>query len=231
MTKHKTRKRNEKLFNTLSEIAKQSQPAATTATSPIAADQPEFGEHSFRPTLEEAQKSGELVRMKKFRYQLLHQWLIEHFEPCRVADVGGGKGLLTHLLQKSGWEAAVIDPLEQSLPDKYKDIAHNRRIKIPPTETVPRISKEFEPAMAQNYDLLIGMHAHACNIKIIDAAANYQCGFVLLPCCIIDEPIYPSLGVHWLECLMDYAVQKGFAVRPFRLNFSGQHIGFYAPPG
>jgi hypothetical protein len=165
MTKRKTRKRTEKLFNTLSEIAKQSEPTAAAApTFPGTEDQPEFSDRPFRPTLEEAQKSGELVRMKKFRSQLLHQWLIEHFEPCRTADVGGGKGLLTYLLQKSSWEAAVIDPFEQPLPDKYKDISHNKQIKIPPTDTVPRISKEFEPAMAQEYDLLIVMHAHACNI-------------------------------------------------------------------
>jgi hypothetical protein len=166
--------------------------------------------------------------MKKFRFQLLHQWLVEHFEPCPVADVGGGKGLLTYLLQESGWEAAVIDPVDQPLPDKYKDISLNKRIKIPPTEKIPRISQEFEPYMAQQYDLLIGMHAHGCNIKIIDASVEFQRSFVLLPCCIIDEPLIPPPGVHWLECLVDYAVQKGFAVHPFRLNFRGQNIGFYA---
>jgi hypothetical protein len=225
MTKRKTRKQTQKLFNRLCEITNQSEridvpnvifPGTMT------------GDSSFSTSLEAAQNSGELVRMKKFRFQLLHQWLIENFEPGRVADVGGGKGLLTYLLRKSNWEAAVIDPVDQPLPDKYKDIAHNKHIKIPPTEKIPRIGKEFEPYMAQNYDLLIGMHAHACNIKIIDAAAKFHRGFVLLPCCIIDEPIYPSPGVHWLECLVDYAVQKGFAVHPFRLNFRGQNIGFYA---
>jgi hypothetical protein len=85
--------------------------------------------------------------------------------------------------------------------------------------------------MAQHYDLLIGIHAHGCNIKIIDASAKFHRSFVLLPCCIIDEPIYPSAGVHWLECLVDYAVQKGFTVHPFRLNFRGQNIGFYSTPG
>jgi hypothetical protein len=72
------------------------------------------------------------------------------------------------------------------------------------------------------------MHAHACNVKIIDAAKESGKNFVLLPCCIIDEPIYPLPGVHWLECLADYAIQKGFDVRPFRLNFRGQNIGFYS---
>jgi hypothetical protein len=231
MTKRKTRKRTEKLFNSLCEIAKQSELIdAPNVIFPVTMPKAGFRDSPFSTTLDEVQKSGEPVRMKKFRSQLLHQWLIENFEPCRVADVGGGKGLLTYLLRKSNWEAAVVDPVDQSLPDKYKDISHNKRIKIPPTEKVPRISKAFEPAMAQNYDLLIGMHAHACNVKIIDAAAKFQRSFVLLPCCVIDEPIYISPGIHWLECLVDYAVQKGFTVHPFQLNFSGQNIGFYSTP-
>ena len=55
----------------------------------------------------------ELRKMKKFRFQLLHRWLVGHCEPCRVGDVAGGKGLLTYLLQNSGWQAVVIDPLDQ----------------------------------------------------------------------------------------------------------------------
>jgi hypothetical protein len=69
------------------------------------------------------------------------------------------------------------------------------------------------------------MHAHGCNAKIIDAAAKYGCGFVLFPCCVIDEPFYPRLGVHWLESLADYALFKKQEIFPFRLNFKGQNIG------
>ncbi len=170
----------------------------------------------------------ELKRMGKFRFQLLHQWLVENFALCRVADIGGGKGLLTYLLRQSGWNATVIDPVNQALPDKYKDVATGRRVRIAPTERVPRLDKEFESAMAQDFDLLIGMHAHGCNVKIIEGAASFGRGFVLLPCCIIDEPVYPPRGVPWLQCLLDYAIGKGFAAQPFQLNFSGQNIGLYA---
>jgi hypothetical protein len=49
-----------------------------------------------------------------------------------------------------------------------------------------------------------------------------------MPCCIINEPLYPPLGSHWLHCVIDYATRQGFRVEPFRLNFKGQNIGFYA---
>jgi hypothetical protein len=169
--------------------------------------------------------TSKVLRMKKFRAQLLHHWLVNTFEPCRVADIGGGKGLLSYLLIQSGWQATVIDPFDQLLPDKYKDIATDHRVKIDAKQRIPRVTAEFESEMAQDFDLLIGMHAHGCNAKIIDAAETYGCGFVILPCCIIDEPFYPPIGVHWLESLADYSVQKGQTIFPFRINFKGQNIG------
>ena len=172
---------------------------------------------------------SELRKMKKFRFQLLHRWLVEHFAPCRVADIGGGKGLLCYLLQHSGWQATLIDPIQQSLPDKYKDISSGKRIKIAPTEQVQRIDKPFDVAMARHFDLLVGLHAHGCNAGIIDVAAETGCGFVLFPCCVIDEPFYPRLGVQWLESVADYALYRGHTLYPFRLNFKGQNIGLCAP--
>lgn len=172
-----------------------------------------------------SQRAGELRMMKKFRFQLLHRWLIEHFEPCRVADVAGGKGFLSYLLQHSGWDAVVIDPVAQALPTKYKDIVTGRRVRIPPTTKIARADRPFDPELARHFDLLIGMHAHGCNAQIIDAALAVGCGFVLFPCCVIDEPFVPPPGVHWLQGLAEYALNKGHTLYPFRLNFKGQNIG------
>jgi hypothetical protein len=168
-----------------------------------------------------------LPLMGKFRFQLLHQWLVETYQPCRVADIGGGKGLLAYLLQQSGWTASVVDPTPQPLPDKYRDLS-GRRVRIADTELVDHLDCSFAAPLAQQFDLLVGLHAHGCNMQIIESAAASGAGFVLLPCCIIDEPVCPAPGVHWLECLMDEAIARGCAVRPFRLNFSGQNIGFHA---
>lgn len=170
----------------------------------------------------------ELPMMKKFRFQLLHRWMSAHVAPCRVADVGGGKGLLAYLLQGSGWNATVIDPVDQALPTKYKDLQTNKQVQIADTERVPRIDAEFEPSMAQHFDLLTAMHAHGCNIQLVDAAVMYHCDVILLPCCVIGEPILPPPGTEWIQWLVAYVVERGFLVTPFRLNFKGQNIGIYA---
>jgi hypothetical protein len=170
----------------------------------------------------------ELPKMKKFRFQLLHQWMLDHLEPCRVADIGGGKGLLAYLLQQSGWQATVIDPTHQALPAKYKNLTTGRQIRIAETAQIPRIDQVFEPGMVREFDLLVAMHAHGCNIQLIDAAVQFGRAFIILPCCVIDEPIHPPPGTHWLQCVVDYAVRCGFRIEPFRLNFKGQNIGLYA---
>jgi hypothetical protein len=170
----------------------------------------------------------DLPKMKKFRFQLLHEWMTGRLVPCRVADVGGGKGLLAYLLGQSGWQATVIDPVAQPLPAKYKDLAADRQVRIGAMETVPRIDAPFHPEMAVDFDVLVAMHAHGCNIQLLDAAAKHGRAVILLPCCIIHEPVVPMPGVHWLECVVEQATRRGFSVEPFRLNFKGQNIGLYA---
>jgi hypothetical protein len=157
---------------------------------------------SISPIAVGTHRGEELRKMKKFRFQLLHRWLVEHIEPARVADIGGGKGLLAYLLQQSGWAATVIDPVQQGLPDKYKDITTGRRVRIAPTERVRHINRAFATEMGAYFDLLIGMHAHGCNAQIIDSATVFGCGFVLFPCCVIDETVGAVAIFHnfpWLD--------------------------------
>jgi hypothetical protein len=178
------------------------------------------------PERNKRKSSKALTKPKKFRFQLLHDWLADHYDPCRIADIGGGKGLLSYMLQKSEWEATVVDPFQQSLPTKYKDINTGSRVRISQEETVPRLNRNFEPTIAQDFDVLLGLHAHGCNLSIINSAKTHDCDFVLMPCCVIDEPAVPPPNIHWLPWLADYATQQGFKIEYFKLNFKGQNLGF-----
>lgn len=171
--------------------------------------------------------SPELRKMKKFRFQLLHEWIVRHFKPCSVADVGGGKGLLSLLLDQDGFHSVVIDPHKQPLPTKYRDLGRQKH-KLSDVLSVPRIDSAFEKWMAADFDLLIGLHAHGSNMKIIEAAAEHRKGFILMPCCVIDEPITPQPNVDWFDSLEQYANDLGVSTRRFDLNFKGQNIGFYS---
>jgi hypothetical protein len=221
MAKRKDRQQVERLFAGVAGIAMEEDAAISDEALRASAD--------LARVLEPAGKRA-LTRMKKFRLQLLHEWIVNHVAPCRVADIGGGKGLMAHLLIQSGWPATVIDPVHQALPTKYKDLATDRQVRIDPSAAVPRLDRIFTPETARDFDLLIALHAHGCNIMLIDAAAEYRLQVIVLPCCIINEPLVPTPGVHWLQCVADYARSRGFTVEPFRLNFKGQNIGLYLTP-
>ena len=172
----------------------------------------------------------ELRKVKKYRFQLLRQWIVGQFKPCRVADIGGGKGLLTLLLNQSGFQSVVIDPYKQALPTKYKDLT-KQKFKISEEQSVSRIDAVFEKEMAKDFDLLIGLHAHGSNMKIIEAAAEHKKNFILMPCCVIDEPITPQPNINWLDSLEEYANKLGLKTERFELNFRGQNKGFYSTKG
>ncbi len=220
MPRNRARQRSKAIFSNLQNISSASHPQHGEADS-----QSLITIH--QQAIMAAEDTQKLPRMKKFRFQLLDQWLVNRFYPCRTADIGGGKGLISFLLAQHGWPVTVIDPVVQDLPPKYKDIQNGRRIKISPENRVEYIQAKFEVEHAANFELLIGMHAHGCNAKIIDAAERFGCAFVIFPCCVIDEPFYPRLGVHWLESLADYAIRKGLSIDCFRLNFKGQNIGLF----
>jgi len=165
-------------------------------------------------------------KMKKFRSQILAYWLTEMYEPCKAADIGGGKGLVTYLLNKAGWQSTVIDPEYQELPTKYREL-DKTRVKIEEEEKVPHINKPFTPEMAENFDLLIGLHAHGVMRYIIEASAKYNKDFIILPCCVIDEPIVKQRDINWRESLFDYANELGLPVKKVQFNFMGKNIALY----
>jgi hypothetical protein len=164
---------------------------------------------------------------KKFRFQIIHQWLTENFEPCNVLDVGGGKGLLSYLLGQSGWRSVVLDPEIQALPTKYTDL-NKKKIKIPSNESVEYIEGRFYKEAVKDFDLIIGLHAHGSNMMIIDACKEYDKDFLLLPCCVIDEPIIKRPAVNWRESLKDYATEQGFDVKEVKFGFMGKDMAIYS---
>jgi len=171
----------------------------------------------------------QLRKMKKFRFQLLDEWLTANHQPCSVADIGGGKGLLALLLIKRGWDVTIIDPTPAGKAPRYRDPETGKQIKLTKEEltSIPRINQPFQKEMAKHFDLLIGMHAHGSNMSIIESSQEYGKDFIIFPCCVIGEPIIPQPNINWLLSLEKYAGELGHSVRKVQLNFRGQNIGLY----
>ena len=73
--------------------------------------------------------SGDLLpKLKRFRYEILADFITDQFKPCRVADVGCDKVLLAWLLLELWLAATVIDPQPQAMPEEYKSLSLGRRL-------------------------------------------------------------------------------------------------------
>jgi hypothetical protein len=172
-------------------------------------------------------RSGQdLPKPKRFRSQLLAGWIADTFPPCTVADVGGGKGLLAWLLNQAGFQAEVVDPVDQPLPSRYRDLASGRRVRLGADAVVPRRRTAFRPELGRRYDLLVALHAHGANLAVLETAAAAGSSCVVLPCCVVDEPAAPPPGRNWFLWLADQARDLGLEPEPFALNFHGQSVGF-----
>ena len=104
----------------------------------------------------------------------------------------------------------------------------DKRVLIPSSDKVKRITAPFEEDMAKDFDLLIGLHAHGSNIKILNVAAKHKKDFLILPCCVIDEPIEVKGGINWMNYLEDYAIKLGLPVKRHTFNFVRQSSALYS---
>ena len=81
-----------------------------------------------------------------------------------IADVAGGQGLLSRILNKKyNYEAEVIDPRGYAL------------------KGVPSKQVEYSPDMANFYDLIIGLHPDGATRAVAESAVFRP--VLLVPCC------------------------------------------------
>lgn len=81
-----------------------------------------------------------------------------------IADVAGGRGMLTRLLcKKYNYAAEVVDPRGWALTG------------------VPSRQAEFDPSMAPFYDLIVGLHPDEATRAVAEAAMVRPA--VIVPCC------------------------------------------------
>jgi len=81
-----------------------------------------------------------------------------------IADVAGGRGMLTRILNKKyGYSAEVVDPRGWTL------------------KGVPAREEKFAPDMADYYDLIIGLHPDEAT-RAVALTAKIR-PTILIPCC------------------------------------------------
>ena len=130
-----------------------------------------------------------------------------------IADVAGGRGMLTRLLcKKHNYEAEVVDPRGWALAG------------------VPSRQAEFDPSLAGFYDLIVGLHPDEATRAVAEAALVRPA--ILIPCCNFWSEA--KLGRDELvEAIAAYYQGQGVAYQVVEFAFKGpKNIGLVStPPG
>ncbi len=147
------------------------------------------------------------------RFDVVADFVIEKFggKVKYIADVAGGKGILTRILSKKGnFICELIDPRSTCI----KGIKH-------------RLEK-FNVNMAEYYDLLIGLHPDEALPELVKSALIRP--VVLIPCCnFLDDQKrgYNEL----LETIEEFYFNNSVIYERFTLDFKGpKNIAIVSKP-
>ncbi len=137
------------------------------------------------------------------RFEILADFITERYGRSvnAIADVAGGKGVLTRLLtKKMNFACELIDPRRTVL----KGIDHRPEL--------------FEPEMADYYDLLVGLHPDGALRQMGEAALIRPA--IIVPCCNFWDTERRG-QTELLEAIEDFYRQHGVRFERRQLGFKG----------
>lgn len=141
----------------------------------------------------------------KSRFKVFADFIARNYKPCKVADVAGGKGILSWELQKRGFEPTIIDPRVRFNIQRFK-----------------AIRSLFKEEYVQDFDLLIGMHPDGATEPIVKYANKYNKKFAVVPCCVMPVDKNKKYDDNsWLKYLKYLA---GGNIKEAQLKMSGKNV-------
>lgn len=148
------------------------------------------------------------------RFEVVADYIYENYGRSvrYIADVAGGQGLLTRILNKKyNYQAEVVDPRGWVL------------------RGVPNRAEEFNAGLAGYYDLVVGLHPDEATRAVAEAARLRPA--ILIPCCNFwaEEKLGRDELVAAIEA---YYAAAGVRCERVAFAFRGpKNIGLVSEPG
>lgn len=142
------------------------------------------------------------------RFDVMADFIAEKYsgKVKHIADVAGGQGMLSRLLNKRGFEAEVIDPRGWTMVG-----VANRK-------------EEYSVDMADYYDLIVGLHPDEATRSVVESAKTRP--VIIVPCCNFWDRS-KKLGRNALiEEIEDYFRENKIQFEKITFDFEGpQNVG------
>ncbi len=119
-----------------------------------------------------------------------------------IADVAGGQGCLTRLLNKKfNYESEVIDPRGYAL------------------KGVPNRQVAYTPDMADYYNLIVGLHPDEATRQVVESA-RYK-PIIVIPCCNFWDQSVKLGSEALIAAIAEYIASLGVCYEIVKFEFSG----------
>lgn len=141
------------------------------------------------------------------RFNAVADFIAAHYKNVKyVADVAGGQGMLSRLLNKKGFESEVIDPRGWTM------VGVNGR------------QEEYESDMADFYDLVVGLHPDEALRPVVESAKVRP--ILVIPCCNFWDRDRKLGRNALLQEIEEYMKQNNIIFERVEFDFQGpQNIG------
>ncbi|MGW0229913.1 hypothetical protein ACWDWO_16490 [Actinopolymorpha singaporensis] len=147
------------------------------------------------------------------RFEVVAAYVGERFPTAKyVADVAGGQGMLARLLRKRyGMECEVVDPRGWTL------------------KGVPGRAEEYSAAMADFYDVVVGLHPDEALREVVDSAVTRP--VLVVPCCNFWDRSHRLGQAELLAAVAAHHRGLGGPCETVRLDFRGpKNLGLVLEP-
>lgn len=136
------------------------------------------------------------------RFEVVADLISTHYPDVKyIADVAGGQGMLSRMLNKRGFEAEVVDPRGWTI------VGVNNR------------PEEYSSEMADYYDLIIGLHPDEALRPVVESAKVRP--ILVVPCCNFWDKSTKLGRNALLEEIGSYLNQNSIAFEKVTLDFQG----------
>ena len=142
------------------------------------------------------------------RASIFAKFMSRNFQPCRVADIAGGRGGLSKELKKHHFISVVIDPCRGQEKNTVK------------------IFQKVENVSLKNFDLLVGMHPDEATEYIIKEGLRLGKAFAVVPCCSHAKDGLKKSFTQWIKYLKSLEPFKD-EIRITVLKMGGKNLVLY----
>lgn len=142
------------------------------------------------------------------RFVVFARFLREAFpEAARIADVGGGRGLLSIELGELGFTPTIVDPrLTTNLPHRVRKALRKEALRTGRVRRLRRLHARVEDVDLSEFDIIAGLHPDQATEPIVRRAVEARKPFAVVPCCVMPLDGIGRSYDEWVAYLAGLAV-------------------------